>query len=389
MKVVMIGQKGIPARLGGIERHVEELSTRLVRLGVNVAVYCRPWYTRERNANVNGVRTITMPSLRSKHLDAITHTLFATMHAIFTEKPDVIHYHGVGPSLLAWIPRVLSPRTRVVTTFHTIDRLTPKWGAFARIMLRLGEWCACAYADRTITVSETLKRYCDEVYSTDTVYLPNGVTDIGAADLITLADWNLTDGGYLLYVGRLIPHKGVHTLVNAYRNLPEPVREQYPLVIVGDGVFTNEYLKELTAAARGANVKFVGAQFGATLSALYRGAALFVNPAESEGMPNTVLEAVSLGLPVIVTDILAHREILGADATYVAPKNTYALGAAIDATLGSLAAARERANARVEDVRTRYSWDRIARATKDVYLSTARPDTALEAKHLAKNIPAI
>jgi glycosyltransferase involved in cell wall biosynthesis len=382
MKVVMIGQKGIPARLGGIERHVEELSTRLVRLGVDVAVYCRPWYTSERNANVNGVRTITLPSLRSKHLDAITHTLFATVHAILVEKPDVIHYHGVGPSLLAWIPRVLSPRTRVVTTFHTIDRLTPKWGAFARIMLRLGEWCACAYADRTITVSETLKRYCDEVYSTDTVYLPNGVTDIGAADLITLADWNLTAGGYLLYVGRLIPHKGVHTLVNAYRNLPEPVRAQYPLVIVGDGVFTNEYLKELTAAARGANVKFVGAQFGATLAALYRGATVFVNPAESEGMPNTVLEAVSLGLPAIVTDILAHREILGADATYVAPKNTYALGAAIDATLNSLEAARARANARVEDVRTRYSWDRIATATKDVYLSTARPDTALEIKRI-------
>jgi glycosyltransferase involved in cell wall biosynthesis len=375
MKVVMIGQKGVPAIFGGIERHVEELSSELVRIGVDVSVYCRRWYCADRESSPT-VRKIFVPTLHTKHFDAISHTFFSTLHAIFVEKPDIIHYHGVGPSLCAWIPRLLSPKTRVVITFHSLDRTHDKWGKFARIMLRTGEWTACHFADRTIAVSRMLENYCRDVYSIDTSYLPNGVTSFPESNPGLLTEWNLIPGRYLLFVGRLIRLKGVHTLISAYRQLPSELRDRYPLVVTGEACDQN-YVRELTTLARGANVKFVGNQTGAKLAALYRGATLFVQPSECESMPIVVLEAVGENIPVIASNIAAHKEVLGNEGVYFESKNILELAACLQETLGDLDGAKERAkvaNARiVED----YAWDKIASETKDVYLATAPLRAAL------------
>lgn len=381
----MIGQKGIPAVFGGIERHVEELSAGLSRIGVNVTVYCRRWYCgRAQLDNIaNGPRRIFLPSLRTKHLDAITHTFFATLHAMFVAKPDVIHYHGVGPSLVAWIPRILSPRTRVVVTFHSLDRTHDKWGRFARLMLRAGEWSACRFADRTIAVSRTLENYCRDVYGIDVSYLPNGVTTFPASNPGLLTEWNLSPGRYMLFVGRLIRLKGVHTLISAYRQLPPDIRGKYPLVITGEAC-DHAYVRELTRLARGANVKFVGNQTGEKLAALFRGAALFVQPSECESMPIVVLEAASQSIPVIASDIAAHREILGEHGSYFESRNILELASRLQNALVSLDEAKEKARAAAERVLDAYAWPRIAADTKDVYLATA-PCRAIvpEAKKIA------
>lgn len=375
MKVVMIGQKGIPAIFGGIERHVEELSTRLVRIGVDVTVYCRRWYCGSREIETK-IRRVFVPSLHTKHLDAITHTFFSTLHAIFVEKPDVIHYHGVGPSLCAWIPRLLSPRTRVVVTFHSLDRTHDKWGRFARIMLRTGEWSACRFADRTVAVSRALENYCRDVYNIDTSYLPNGVTSFPESNPGLLTEWNLAPGHYILFVGRLIRLKGVHTLVSAYRQLPAEYRARFPLVVAGEAC-DQGYVRELTHLSRGANVKFVGNQTGAKLAALYRGAALFVQPSECESMPIVVLEAVGEGVPVIASSITAHREILENDGSYFESKNILELAALLQETLGDLDGAKERAKTLLTRIRESYAWEKIATETRDVYLATAPLRAAL------------
>jgi len=147
MRIAMIGQKGIPAIYGGIERHVEELSLELAKQGHTVLVYARKWYTPKNIKNYHGINIIHTPTLRTKHFDAIAHTFFSTIHAMF-QKPDVIHYHGVGPSLLSWIPRVFSPKTKVVATVHCLDRYHQKWGLFARIMLRFGELVRVPFCQR-------------------------------------------------------------------------------------------------------------------------------------------------------------------------------------------------------------------------------------------------
>ena len=378
MKIVMIGQKGVPVIFGGVERHVDELSTRLVKIGLDVAVYSRRWYCGETEMNdaASRVRRIFIPSLHTKHLDAISHTFFSTLHAIFVEKPDVIHYHGVGPSLCAWIPRLFSPKTRVVVTFHSLDRTHDKWGRFARVMLRTGEWSACKFADRTIAVSRTLENYCRDVYGIETSYLPNGVTTWPDSNPGILTEWNLSPGRYLIFVGRLIRLKGVHTLIAAYRQLPAELRNRYPLVIVGEAC-DQKYVRELTALSRGSNVKFVGNQIGAKLAALYRGAALFVQPSECESMPIVVLEATAAGIPTIASDIAAHREVLKNDGTYFESKNILELAACLQETLGDLDGAKARAKTLSERIADEYSWSKIATETKDVYLATAPLRAAL------------
>jgi glycosyltransferase involved in cell wall biosynthesis len=380
MKVCMIGQKGMPAFFGGIERHVEGLSTWLSAIGVDVVVYCRRWYCGQAQIDNGsaGPRRVFIPSLRTKNLDAITHTFLSTLHAIFFEKPDVIHIHGVGPSLCAWIPRLLSPRTRVVVTFHSIDRNHDKWGRFARLMLRAGEWAACRFADRTIAVSRSLENYCREVYGIDASYLPNGVTAFPESNPGLLTEWNLSPGRYILFVGRLIRLKGVHTLVNAYRQLPADFRSRYPLVIAGEACDPG-YVRELTKLSRGTSVKFVGNQTGAKLAALYRGAALFVQPSECESMPIVVLEAAGEAIPIVASDIAAHREVLGDAGIYFESKNILELAAIMQETLGDIDGAKERAKPIADRIVRTYAWKKIAADTKDVYLATAPLHAAVPA----------
>lgn len=367
----MIGQKGIPAKFGGVERHVAELSDRLAQNGTDVSVYCRRWYAPE-NENTK-VKQIFTPTLHTKNLDAIIHTFTSTLHAIFILKPDIIHYHGVGPALLAWLPRLLSPKTRVVVTFHCIDRTHDKWGNFARIMLRLGEWSACGNADRTITVSESLKRYCTEAYETDTALIPNGVTTMPETSPSFLNEWNLHPGKFLLFVGRIIRLKGLHTLLIAYRNLPEATRNEYPLVIVGEGYYSDSYLKELTTLAKGLPVKFVGNQVGNPLAALFRHATALIQPSETEGMPIVVLEAAGTGTPVIASSISAHREILGDEGNYFEVKNSYDLTRALEGAIGQIDEIKNAAKNFAPQIQDKYSWDKIVNRTMEVYLSTARP----------------
>jgi len=303
----------MPALYGGIERHVEELSRGLVDLGQEVFVYCRPWYAKDRKSEVDGVKLVYLPSLKSKHLDAITHTFFSIIHASFSNF-DIIHIHGVGPALMAWLPKLINPKQKVVITFHCIDRKHQKWGFIARTMLRLGEWCACRFSDRTITVSRTLHQYCSEAYDSMTQYIPNGISAVECNSAERLKEFGLEAKGYIVMISRLVRHKGVHYLIEAYRTLkersPEIIKDK-KLVIVGDSAFTDDYVKELRDLAKdNQDIIFTGYQSGEKLAQLFNHAYLFVHPSESEGLPIAVLEAMSYGLPVLASDIPENMEVV-------------------------------------------------------------------------------
>lgn len=174
MKIYFIGQKGIPAKFGGIERHVEDLSVRLADSGHEVYVYTRPNYTSPELLEYKGVKLISLPNVRTKHLDAITHTAKACVDAAKREV-DIIHFHSIGPSSLIWLVKLLKPKVPIVATFHTKCYLHKKWGILARGYLKFGETMACKFADRTIAVSKSLKKYADNKYKISAVYIPNGV----------------------------------------------------------------------------------------------------------------------------------------------------------------------------------------------------------------------
>ncbi len=314
MRIAMIGQKGIPATSGGVERHVNDLAVSLSKEGHAVVVYARPWYTQSTPDTVDGVSMVYIGSLHTKHLDTITYTFLATLHAM-RRRPDIIHYHGVGPALLSWIPKIFARKTTIVTTFHSIDRKHQKWGVFARMMLRLGEWATCQFADRVISVSPTIQQYARDVYDRETVYIPNAVPERhDTPSTEPLQKFGITSGSYLLMVSRLIPHKGAHYLVQAYQELektrPDLVKN-IPLVITGDGYYTESYTKKLdTLINKNKHIIRTGAAAGETLSALYAHAKLVVHPSDNEGLPLVVLEAMSYGKPILVSNITEHAYLI-------------------------------------------------------------------------------
>ncbi len=316
MNIVMIGQKGLPGKFGGVETHVSELSTRLVRAGHTVIAYARNWYTPKGTTMFNGIRIVRLPSLRLKWADTITHTFLAVLHAVIFVRPDIYHFHGVGPALLAWMPRILAPRATVIATFHSVDRFHQKWGRFARFMLKLGEHASLVFAHTTVAVSKTIALYAKTEYNGTAVYVPNGVTPRHAStDPILLEPFGLEPFGYVLMVSRLVPHKGAHTLIDAWKL----AKAQNPalfrtlkLAIVGGSAFTDAYVRKLkNQAANDPSIVMTGYQAGETLEALFAGARFAVHPSTSEGLPIAVLEAMSYGKAVIASDIPENREIVG------------------------------------------------------------------------------
>lgn len=339
MKIAMIGQKGLPAIWGGVERHVENLSTRLVQNGHQVTVYCRCWYSAppcptqveagppkqtgeaswkrpkyqglpRRQA---GVILRFVPSIHTKHLDAFSHTFLATLDAL-RQDFDVIHYHGVGPALLSWLPRIFKPRAKVVVTFHCLDRLHGKWGFLAKLILHLGEWCACRFPHQTIVVSQTLKKYVEKKYHCPAIYIPNGIEIAKTVSDQSLKTFGLEKNKYLLAVSRLISHKAIHYLIKDFSRLKKnqpALAKDLKLAVVGEGSFTDDYVRYLHQISRHLpEVVFTGWQTGQNLAELMANALFFVHPSQSEGLPLAALEAMSYGQAVIASNIPEHQEII-------------------------------------------------------------------------------
>ena len=196
MKIAMIGQKGIPSRAGGVEIHVEELAAGLVKMGHQVDVYCRKYYCKNRVKEHRGIRLIYIPTISTKHLDAIIYTFIATIVALF-KGYDVFHYHACGPSSLCWIPKLF--RKKVVCTTHGLDWKRAKWGAIGQEYLKFGEKIINKYADEIIALNDPMKEYFKETYGRETNVIPNGVgaPEILEAEIIT-EKWGLINGSYIL-----------------------------------------------------------------------------------------------------------------------------------------------------------------------------------------------
>jgi len=362
MKIAYIGQKGIPTAYGGVERHVEGLSTQMAKLGHEVFVYARPYYTKTNLKKYKKVNIINLPSLRTKHFDAISHTLIASLHALF-KRYDIIHYHGVGPSLLAFIPRIFKPTAKVITTFHCLDRKHEKWNWLAKKFLTWGEWAACKFSHQTIAVSQDIADYCLTRYHRRAVYLPNAVAlpDRGRST-DKIKKFGLKSKSYFVIVSRLIQHKNIEEAIRVFAENPE-----LKLVIVGDGFYTDDYVKKIKSLAKGCeNIIFTGNQTGEALEQLYRNALAFVLPSRNEGLSISVLEAMSHKLPVIVRNIPGHQEFIR--QRLVIHYKTENQLARIVKNLTAKPEPYFKVGAKAFCfIKENYSWDKVARETDYLY----------------------
>ncbi|MHB1390002.1 MAG: glycosyltransferase family 4 protein [Thermoleophilia bacterium] len=362
MKIAVLGTKGIPARYGGIERHCEELYPRLVDRGHEVTVFVRSWFTPGRDS-YRGVRLRVAPTLNVKGLDAFVHTAAGSLMAL-TQSFDIVHYHAIGPSLFSFMPKLRGEK--IVATVHALDWQRAKWGRGARAVLQAGEWASARFPDRTIVVSRDLQDYFQKKYHRAAVYIPNGVTEAPFPDNSDLLqDFGIEAGGYILFLGRLVPEKGCHDLIAAYRQSGT----RMPLVIAGGSSHSEDYVRRLQASAAGSSIIFTGNVEGDLLQQLSAHAALFVLPSMLEGLPIVVLEMLSLGVAVLASDIGPSREVLanGEFGALYRAGDVNDLKGKLLAALDDLPALRLKAEAGRVRVRIENDWDHIAQATEKVY----------------------
>lgn len=314
MKIAMIGHKRVPSREGGVEIVVEELSTRLVKMGHQVDIYNRKGKNvQDKNADkqnkrikeYKGTRIITIPTINKKGIDALIYSFFASIRALFG-KYDVLHYHAEGSCAMLWIPHLF--RKRIVVTIHGLDWQRSKWGGFATKYIKFGEKLATKYADEIIVLSKGVQKYFKDTYNRDTHFIPNGVNKptIRKSDIIK-KKYGLDENQYILFLARIVPEKGVQYLIDAYKQINTDVK----LVIAGGASHTNDFLEEIKRKASEDNrIIMTGFVQGEEFEELYSNCLIYCLPSDVEGMPISLLEAMSYGKLCLVSNIEENVQVI-------------------------------------------------------------------------------
>ncbi len=312
MRIAMLGHKRIPSREGGVEIVVGELSSRMAALGHIVTCYNRKGHHVSGEAfddaavkDYKGVSLKNVWTVKKRGLAAMTASVSAAIRVAFG-RFDVAHFHAEGPCAMLWLPKLFGKRC--IATIHGLDHRRAKWGKFASWYIRFGEKCAARYADEIIVLSEDVHRYFLETYGRETVFIPNGVNrpeKVSAKEIIGL--YGIETNSYILYLGRLVPEKGLKYLIEAYKQLDTDKR----LVIAGGSSDTSEFESEIkNLAADDDRILFTGFIQGRLLDELFSNAYIYVLPSDLEGMPLSLLEAMSYGNCCLTSDISECSDVI-------------------------------------------------------------------------------
>lgn len=362
MKVAMIGHKQIPSRSGGVEIVVQKLSEKLVLYGIKVDVYNRYEPGKKKISSYKGIRIYHSFTIHKKNLDAIIAAFFSTLQAIFRHY-DVLHYHAEGSCLMLWLPHLF--RKRIVVTIHGLDWKRAKWSRFASKMLLLGEKSAVKFADQIIVLSEDMEKYFWKRYHRKTVYIPNGVEPVKKRDCRLIREkYLLEEGDYILFLARIVPEKGLHYLIQAYKQLNSDIK----LVVAGDCPYAQEYgryIKELSENRK--DIVFTGFVEGELLEELFSNAAIYVLPSDIEGMPISLLEAMSCGCCCLVSDIPENLHVAENCVESFEAGNTESLCKKLEQMIKDPDACKRLGMKARDYVLKHYDWEKVAERTVEVY----------------------
>lgn len=369
MRIAMIGHKRYGSREGGVEVVVTELARRMAALGHEVTCYDRSGAdvmtgdaADGRERMVDGVRVVPVRTIDKKGLAALSSSYFATLAAI-KDRPDVIHYHAEGPCVP--LPLAKHAGIRTVATIHGLDWQRAKWGKLASTYIKMGERAAATKADGLIVLSKSAQSYFEDAYGRTATFIPNGIEKKQPRPVNQIKDkWGLDAGSYLLYLGRLVPEKRPELLIEAFKELDTDKR----LVIAGGGSDTSEYEASLRKAAQGDNrIVFTGFVNGEPLEELYSNCYAYVLPSDVEGMPMSLLEAMSHGCACVTSDITECADVLGECGVTFPAGDPAALREALSGLIADpdrAARLGEAARARVLD---NYDWDSVVKRTLELY----------------------
>lgn len=365
MNIAMFGHKHVLSREGGVEIVVKELATRMAGLGHDVTCYDRAGQhvsgeKLDNRKEFNGVRIVPVWTLEKKGLAAMTASFSAAIKAAFG-KYDVVHIHAEGPAAMCWIPKIAGKK--VIVTIHGLDWARAKWGGFASKYIKWGEKQAVKWADEIIVLSKGVQEYFEKEYGRKTAFIPNGVdkSEPVPAKLIT-EKWSLTKDSYVLFLGRIVPEKGLRYLIEAWKGIVTDKK----LVIAGGSSDTDAFLDELKKISS-EGVVFTGFQQGRVLEELYSNAFIYCLPSDLEGMPLSLLEAMSYGNCCVVSDIPECTEVVE-DKAVVFPKgDTERLREIIQKLIEEPETVYKYKRRAASYITNKYDWDNVVKHTLELY----------------------
>ena len=368
MRIAMIGHKFIPSRNGGVEVVVTNLAPHLAALGDAVTVYNRTDEDAKKTGKkalpreYRGVRLVWTPTVRRRGLAAMSSSVVASVMAAFGPY-DLIHYHTEGPCVLCGLPRLFGKK--IVVTVHGLDHQRQKWGRFASAYILRGEKAAVRHAHRIIVLSKGVQQYFLDQYNRPTVLIPNGIDPASPVPAKEITEkFGLRKGEYILFLGRLVPEKGIHYLIEAFQSL----KTDKKLVIVGGTSDTDAYVRRLyDMAEKSPAILFTGFQQGPVLEELYSNAYLYVLPSDLEGMPLTLLEAMNYGCCCVTSDIGECADVMGEGGLTFPKGNVEALRQTLQDLCDDPAKAQTYRDRARQVISEKYTWTDITRQTRDLY----------------------
>lgn len=354
MKISIFGTRGIPANYSGFETSVEETAWRLVERGHQVSVYCRTGNIKTPKTEHRGVQLVKLPSIQSKHLDTPSHTTLSVLDALVRRsRPDIIQMYGVGNSL--WLLPLRLLGCPLVSVVDGLDWKRRKWGRFARSFLHASARLAVWWSDAYIVDSRAVIQHYRTQFQKQPIYIPYGanIPEVAQADNL-VRELNLEPGKYVLFVGRLVPEKGVHHLVRAF----ESVQTDMNLVIVGDNVHDRDYVTSLKST-KDARIRFLGFVYGDAYTQLNSHAYVYVQPSELEGTSPALLGAMGFGNCVLVSDIPENRETIGEAGLTFRRNNEKDLATRLQELIDNPELVRQFKQLAQARVAKHYNWDKI------------------------------
>lgn len=370
LKIAMLGHKRIPSREGGIEIVVEELATRMVTLGHEVTCYNRSGhhvsgkeFDTGKLDTYRGVKLKTVFTIDHKGLAALTSSFFAAARATFG-KYDVVHFHAEGPCAMMWLPKVFGKRC--VATVHGLDWQREKWkNGFGSKYIKFGEKVAVKYADEIIVLSKGVYDYFRDTYGRETRFISNGVNLPVVQDVELIKQkFGFDKDEYILFLGRIVPEKGLRYLVEAYKELNTDKK----LVIAGGASDTNDFMNEIKALADDdPRIIFTGFVAGQLLEELYSNAYIYTLPSDLEGMPLSLLEAMSYGNCCVVSDIAECAEVVEDKAVVFKRSDVRDLKDKLQMLCDDSELVGRYKKEATEFICRKYSWDDVVNKTTKLY----------------------
>lgn len=371
LKIAMLGHKRIPSREGGVEIVVEELAIRMLEQGHEVTCYNRRGNhvsgkvfddVSDKLREYKGIRLKSVPTIEKKGLAAMSSSLFAALAAAFG-KYDVVHFHAEGPCAMLWFPKLFGKKC--IVTVHGLDHQREKWGKFAKAYIMLGEKVAVRFADKIIVLSEGVQNYFKETYGIETKFIPNGVNRPKKVEAKLIKEkYGLCGDDYICFLARLVPEKGLTYLIDAFKQ----INTNKKLVIAGGSSDTDDFMQEVMKRAKGDDrIIFTGFVQGQILEELYSNSYLYTLPSDLEGMPLSLLEAMSYGNCCVVSDIDECTEVVEDKAIVFKKSNVEDLKQKIQELCNNTEIVQKYKKDTADFICKKYNWDEVAEKTLELY----------------------